>query len=117
MIHVGGKESGTGLGLYSLMKRMEALKGSCGTNRRSDGMEGAEVWFCFPYRPDAIAESYDNNCNDPTITKDLSRCNSDDQSTNNSISDDTNLNLTKGDYQELSSHCGRKYLTLLLVFL
>ena len=116
MIYPGGKESGTGLGLYSLMKRMEALKGSCGTNRRSDGLEGAEVWFCFPYRPDAIAESYDNNCNDPSITKDLSRCNSDDQSISNSISDDTNLNLTKGEYLELSSLCKSKYFLLHLMF-
>lgn len=77
------------------MKRMEALKGSCGTNPRSDGMEGAEVWFCFPYRPDAIAEIYDNNSDDPSIMKDNSCCNSYDQSVNNS-SDDPNFNLTKG---------------------
>lgn len=40
---------------------MEALKGSCGTNPRSDGEEGTEIWFSFPYRPDPASENYDLN--------------------------------------------------------
>ena len=43
---------GTGLGLYSLSKRVEALGGSCGVESRPDGEEGSLIWFTFPYRPD-----------------------------------------------------------------
>ncbi len=43
---------GTGLGLYSLAKRMEALKGSYGVRRRKDGKQGSLFWFALPYRPD-----------------------------------------------------------------
>jgi signal transduction histidine kinase/CheY-like chemotaxis protein len=43
---------GTGLGLFSLAKRMEALKGSYGVSHRSDGKKGSCFWFAFPYRPD-----------------------------------------------------------------
>ena len=57
--NTGGTESGTGLGLYSLLKRMEALKGSCGMRQRSDGKEGSVFWFCFPYRPDPAAEDFE----------------------------------------------------------
>ena len=46
---------GTGLGLYSLRKRMEALGGSCGLDSRADGLRGSEFWFEFPYRPDPSA--------------------------------------------------------------
>ena len=46
---------GTGLGLYSLSKRMEALEGSCGVSSRSDGSQGSMFWFAFPYRPDVSA--------------------------------------------------------------
>ena len=42
----------TGLGLYSLSKRVEAIGGSCGVNDRKDGKEGSTFWFSFPYRPD-----------------------------------------------------------------
>ena len=45
---------GTGLGLYSLLKRMEALGGSCGIEARQDGEKGSVFWFTFPYRPDPI---------------------------------------------------------------
>ena len=47
---------GTGLGLYSLAKRMEALHGSCGIKSRSDGRDGSVFWFAFPYRPDSSFE-------------------------------------------------------------
>lgn len=45
---------GTGLGLYSLAKRVEALKGEYGVNKRSDAKNGSIFWFSFPYRPDTI---------------------------------------------------------------
>ena len=43
---------GTGLGLYSLAKRMESLKGSYGVMKRRDGKQGSLFWFALPYRPD-----------------------------------------------------------------
>jgi CheY-like chemotaxis protein len=43
---------GTGLGLYSLSKRMEALNGYYGVEGRRDGNQGCMFWFAFPYRPD-----------------------------------------------------------------
>ena len=46
---------GTGLGLYSLSKRVEALGGSNGVSDRTDGRQGSMFWFTFPYRPDEIA--------------------------------------------------------------
>ena len=39
----------TGLGLYSLFKRSEALEGSCGMSDRKDGNRGSVFWFEFPY--------------------------------------------------------------------
>jgi hypothetical protein len=45
---------GTGLGLYSLRKRMDALShGRCGVDSRADGQRGSEFWFEFEYRPDS----------------------------------------------------------------
>ena len=46
---------GTGLGLYSLSKRVEALGGSNGVADRPDGKQGSMFWFTFPYRPDRSA--------------------------------------------------------------
>jgi CheY-like chemotaxis protein/signal transduction histidine kinase len=43
---------GTGLGLYSLSKRIEALNGQYGVRKRKDGKEGSLFWFTIPYRPD-----------------------------------------------------------------
>jgi CheY-like chemotaxis protein len=43
---------GTGLGLYSLSKRIDALKGQYGVKKRSDGNQGSVFWFTVPYRPD-----------------------------------------------------------------
>jgi CheY-like chemotaxis protein/signal transduction histidine kinase len=45
---------GTGLGLYSLAKRVEALKGCYGVSSRNDGKQGSLFWFSIPYRPDRI---------------------------------------------------------------
>mmetsp|Transcript_3412 Transcript_3412/g.5109 ORF Transcript_3412/g.5109 Transcript_3412/m.5109 type:complete len:838 (-) Transcript_3412:785-3298(-) len=49
---------GTGLGLYSMKKRMEALKGECGVRGREDGLQGSCFWFHFPYRPDPLAAAH-----------------------------------------------------------
>jgi signal transduction histidine kinase/CheY-like chemotaxis protein len=43
---------GTGLGLYSLAKRIEALNGHYGVSNRRDGNPGSLFWFAIPYRPD-----------------------------------------------------------------
>lgn len=43
---------GTGLGLYSLAKRLEALNGRYGVAKRRDGRQGSLFWFSIPYRPD-----------------------------------------------------------------
>jgi CheY-like chemotaxis protein len=42
---------GTGLGLYSLSKRVEVLKGSFGVEDRADGRPGSRFWFSIPYYP------------------------------------------------------------------
>ena len=47
---------GSGLGLYSLSKRSEAIGGSCGVNDRSDGQQGSAFWFEFPFRADIVME-------------------------------------------------------------
>lgn len=48
---------GTGLGLYSLAKRVDALGGSCGVRRRADCQQGSVFWFSIPYRPDELSAS------------------------------------------------------------
>ena len=45
---------GTGLGLYSLAKRIEALNGKYGVRKRRDGKQGSLFWFSIPYRPDDL---------------------------------------------------------------
>eukprot|EP00981_Chlorochromonas_danica_P009181 scaffold2548_cov163-Ochromonas_danica.AAC.8 len=45
---------GTGLGLFSLARRVEALGGSYGVRKRLDGVQGSVFWFAIPYRPDAV---------------------------------------------------------------
>ena len=51
------RTGGTGLGLYSLKKRMQALRGDCGLTARKDGKQGSVFWFSFPYRPDTQSAS------------------------------------------------------------
>jgi CheY-like chemotaxis protein len=46
------RTGGTGLGLYSLSKRLESLGGNCGVEGRSDGASGSCFWISIPYRPD-----------------------------------------------------------------
>lgn len=45
---------GTGLGLYSLSKRIDALQGQYGVKKRDDGLQGSVFWFTIPYRPDKV---------------------------------------------------------------
>jgi signal transduction histidine kinase len=51
---------GTGLGLYSMSKRLESLRGSCGIRGRRDGQEGSLFWFTIPYVPDPDSASASN---------------------------------------------------------
>eukprot|EP00981_Chlorochromonas_danica_P005546 scaffold1129_cov164-Ochromonas_danica.AAC.11 len=53
---------GTGLGLFSLAKRMEALQGHCGVMKRRDGRSGSLFWFRFPYREDRITTHHKAPC-------------------------------------------------------
>jgi CheY-like chemotaxis protein len=46
---------GTGLGLYSLAKRIESIQGSYGVAHRKVGKQGSLFWFSIPYRPDPAA--------------------------------------------------------------
>lgn len=54
---------GTGLGLYSLAKRVEALNGAYGVSKRPDGMRGTMFWFSIPYRPDTTTAELNANAN------------------------------------------------------
>jgi CheY-like chemotaxis protein len=45
---------GTGLGLFSLAKRIEALQGKYGVQKRKDEKKGSLFWFAIPYRPDVM---------------------------------------------------------------
>ena len=49
------RAGGTGLGLYSLSRRVEILGGSCGVKDRKNGQQGSCFWFTFPYVPDFTA--------------------------------------------------------------
>lgn len=50
---------GTGLGLYSLAKRIEALHGIYGVRQRKDGRQGSVFWFTLPYKPDRLTAFHD----------------------------------------------------------
>lgn len=45
---------GTGLGLFSIAKRMEAIGGFCGVQNRDDGNCGGCFWLAYPYKPDWV---------------------------------------------------------------
>ncbi len=49
---------GTGLGLYSLAKRVEALKGKYGVHQREDQKRGSVFWFTIPYKPDDVVAAH-----------------------------------------------------------
>lgn len=48
---------GAGLGLFCLAKRVEALQGQYGVERRGDGVTGSVFWFTLPYHPCSHATS------------------------------------------------------------
>jgi CheY-like chemotaxis protein len=48
-IETGG---GTGIGLYVISKRVEAMGGLFGVKSRADHLPGSCFWFLFPYEPD-----------------------------------------------------------------
>lgn len=48
-----------GLGLYSLAKRVEAMKGYYGMKKRENHQEGSLFWFAIPYRPDKEMAQFD----------------------------------------------------------
>lgn len=49
------RAGGTGLGLFSLAKRLQALDGEYGVINRRDGQHGCCFYFSFPYKPDEAA--------------------------------------------------------------
>lgn len=79
-IHQRGGSS-TGLGLFSLARRIDALDGKYGVLDRKDNQNGCRFWFTIPYKPDRnitsmveieiasinspIVESAINNLNSP----------------------------------------------------
>jgi len=50
-IHQRGGNS-TGLGLFSLARRLDALEGKYGVLNRKDNQNGCRFWFSIPYQPD-----------------------------------------------------------------
>eukprot|EP01034_Spumella_vulgaris_P001196 gene1196-biopygen1089 len=44
---------GTGLGLFSLSRRVDAIGGRYGVMKRPDGKQGSVFWFEIPYKPDS----------------------------------------------------------------
>ena len=48
---------GTGLGLYSLAQRVEALEGFYGVEKRDDSENGTKFWFAIPFRADDDADT------------------------------------------------------------
>jgi CheY-like chemotaxis protein/signal transduction histidine kinase len=48
---------GSGLGLYNLSKRSEAIGGACGVDDRSDGQPGSSFWFEVPHDPESSTTS------------------------------------------------------------
>ncbi len=42
---------GTGIGLYTLARRLEALQGYWGASKQKDGLNGNIFWFAIPFEP------------------------------------------------------------------
>ena len=57
---------GTGLGLYSLAKRIEAMDGKYGVKNRRDLKQGSLFWFSIPYKADTVYASMRNNDDEDT---------------------------------------------------
>ena len=49
-------------GLYSLAKRVEALGGTYGVLKRSNGKQGSCFWFTVPYRQDLLTDFEKSDC-------------------------------------------------------
>ena len=70
---------GTGIGLYSLSKRVEALGGKAGVADRSDGKQGSMFWFTFPYRPGVVSrattllDAIESPYNNPLMSSDSAK--------------------------------------------
>ena len=45
----GYTSTSTGIGLFTVNKRIESLGGKCGVSSRSDDFQGASFWFMIPY--------------------------------------------------------------------
>eukprot|EP01031_Cornospumella_fuschlensis_P030521 gene30521-36884_t len=58
-----GQMEGTGLGLYGLRSRAEALGGSCGIGKNEEQGQGCTVWFKIPYVKDE-----DSGAMSPTVS-------------------------------------------------
>lgn len=48
---------GTGLGLFALFNRSQAIGGRCGVSPRRDNSRGTLIWFTIPYLPDMTAQN------------------------------------------------------------
>jgi signal transduction histidine kinase len=66
------RAGGTGLGIYSLSKRVESLGGACGVSSRLDGKSGARFWFTLPYRPDYTVAASLGRTSPPATSKTMS---------------------------------------------
>ena len=102
---------GTGLGLYSLAQRVEALNGSYGVKARSDGKRGSKFWFTIPYRADKIASKQytskiENVAKQNDLSFDSAQLNSDlaSQLSNYKVDDSFSMELiTSGKFLENGS--------------
>ena len=91
----GREHGGSGLGLYNLAKRVEALGGACGVSDRTDGVsQGSRFWFTIPFEPinfkstgknDNESIVLDRHCGVIGEGKDEDRDNSPNETTTNSF--------------------------------
>jgi signal transduction histidine kinase/CheY-like chemotaxis protein len=77
---------GTGLGLFSLAKRVEALYGLFGCEGRRDGGRGSLFWFAVPFRPDEDAAKLVSKSKFTDLIRDLNTA----SNNNNDHSDSQN---------------------------
>ena len=91
------RAGGTGLGIYSLSKRVECLGGTCGVSSRADGKRGARFWFQIPYRPDiTVAAAADVKSQLSPPEKELTRTKSIQNEIRNEKSYECNKNDVSG---------------------
>jgi CheY-like chemotaxis protein len=63
-VETGG---GTGIGLYVISKRLEAMGGLFGVKPREDGANGSCFWFLFPYEPEPLPPPNDSHSLDSSV--------------------------------------------------